>query len=372
MEKFFCAVDIGTTTVAVTIIDRSGIVLARSGFLNPQKAFGSDVISRITNAKKPGFLESMKNILLEELETCVSSMIADCICGPENQKNDVRISDHIEKICIAANTVMASIVLGKDISEMGLAPFPMPFHENVTVSMFDTETLVLAGASAFLGADSILGAISLNLSEGEILMDLGTNGEIILCSKNAYHAATAACGPAFENCTRSRGIHGATTLQAVSRLIRTGKLKRDGILTEDFLTNGLDTEINGTAYHLTADILREIQLAVSAVISTLFLLIEDAGLKKEQVNRLYLSGGFGFYMNLSDAVNLGLIPENLLEKAVISGNTSLKGAEKILSVPESLQAFENLRRQIILHQYGGDDRYQDLFIRNLTFEKRGL
>lgn len=372
MEQLFCAVDVGTTTVAASIINEYGIVLARDGFLNPQKRFGSDVISRITNSSRGNHLSEMRRLLLQELEECLLSLIDRSL--PENERmqtdDENRIAAYIGKMCISANTVMASIVLGKDISKMGCAPFPMPFQENETIKLFGVPTIVLAGAAAFLGGDSLAGADFLNLLDGDILMDLGTNGEIILRNNGVYHGATAACGPAFENCTRSRKINGSTSLSAISYLIKRGKIRRDGVLQEAFIENGLDTVMNGVSFHLTSDILRDIQLAVSAIYSTLSLLMEEAELAVEDVRNLYISGGFGFYMNLSDGAGLGLFPYRLLPKTKITGNTSLEGACKILTKCDSITTFDRLRKSIVLHQFGGNDRYQELFVQNLALCKR--
>jgi uncharacterized 2Fe-2S/4Fe-4S cluster protein (DUF4445 family) len=370
MDKLLCAVDVGTTTVAVSFINKEGVVLIRDGFLNPQKCFGSDVISRITNAGRGDSQKRMQSLLLEQLKSSLLQMLGRLFPRDGSVLNDDSISTYISRICISANTVMASILLDRDISKMGQAPFAMPFTENTNISLFGVPTLVLAGASAFLGGDSLVGAGYLGLANGEILMDLGTNGEIILRKDDCFHGATAACGPAFENCTRSMGIQGSTTLGVISNLMKRGKLRRDGVLTEEFIAAGMDASVNGSTVHLTSDILRSIQLAIAALYSTLVLLMKEAGLPEEQVEHLYISGGFGFYMNLSDGAGLGLFPCSLLPKAKVTGNTSLEGAMWLLQDAEHEKEFENLRTSVMLHQYGGSKVYEELFVNSLILTKR--
>ncbi len=358
MEKLKAAIDIGTTTVAVCLITENGEIRAKDGFLNGQSRYGSDVISRITNSVKGNNLLEMRKLILSDIENCLKKL-ALTVFG-DDLKND--LSNYISEIYITANTTMASIVAGYEIRSLGIYPFTMPFTDIKEIEILGVTAYVFPGASAFIGADVLAGAVYLNLSEGDILIDLGTNGEMILMNDKKYHAASAACGPAFENCTRAKNIYGATTLNALSYLIKTGKISKDGSFSGNYINHG--------DFKITDNIVRSVQLAVSALYTTLTLLMEDAGLTLENVKHFYIAGGFGFHMSLSDAVTLGIIPEKLMQKAVISSNTSLEGACYIALDKKRLEEFNEIKHNVLVHQYGGDERYNENFIKNLYFKKR--
>lgn len=372
----FAAIDVGTTTVAVSLIDENGHIIAKSGLLNPQHVFGSDVISRITLSERKNNLARMYEMIIEsisgELLRLSEENEAEVVCG-----------------IISANTTMASIILDRSIDSLGRAPFECPYDENLTIKLLDGRPFtVIAGTSAFIGADACIGAYTLfgnSSDKNVVMMDLGTNGEMILKKNDELFAVSAACGPAFENSTRASGIYGKTTLSAIAYLIKRGELSRELLLTEDFIENGRDVCISGTRIHLTEKIIRSIQLAVAAIYSSLIFLIRSAGLKTEDIERLYISGGFGFHMSLSDAVTLGMIPESLLDRTVVSGNTSLSGAEELLrndkilldkaytggELPEEVfKEYNIFRKSIKTLAAGGNSEYEELYLKSMTFNKR--
>ena len=367
MEKLKAAIDIGTTTVAVCLITENGEIRAKDGFLNGQSRYGSDVISRITNSVKGNNLSEMKKLILSDIENCLKKLVIT-VFG-DDFKDD--LSNYISEIYITANTTMASIVAGYEIRSLGTYPFTIPFTDIKEIEILGVTAYVFPGASAFIGADVLAGAVYLNLCEGDILIDLGTNGEMILMNDKKYHAASAACGPAFENCTRAKNIFGATTLNALSYLIKTGKISADGSFNCTYETDEkCGNYINHGDFKITDNIVRSVQLAVSALYTTLTLLMKDAGLTLDNVKHFYIAGGFGFHMSLSDAVTLGLIPEKLMQKSVISNNTSLEGACCIALDKKRLEEFNEIKHNVLVHQYGGDERYNESFIKNLYFKKR--
>ena len=372
-KKLFAAIDVGTTTVAVSLIDENNTVIIKDGFINPQVKFGSDVISRITLSERNDNLKMMKDLIIKSIEDSLRKML-----GNEYTSDDLKFG------IISANTVMAAIILGKEITSLGKAPFTCPFTENEEITLLDKVPVkVLAGASAFIGGDSVIGAFykfkkdkTDKKDKTELLIDMGTNGEMILSHEGRLTAISAACGPAFENSTRSTGIYGKTTLSAISGLISTGELRRDLFLSDEFIKSGKDITISGVKIHLTEKIIREIQLAVAAIYASLIFLLEKSGIKATDVDRLYVAGGFGFHMSLRDAENLGIIPSQLIDKTEISGNTSLLGSEMLINdclkfgTDCKLGEYDIFRKSIVTFQPGGDKMYEDLFTGNMTFEKR--
>ncbi|MBQ6230103.1 MAG: DUF4445 domain-containing protein [Eubacterium sp.] len=359
-SKIFAAIDVGTTTVAVSLIDEENRILFKDGFLNPQQRYGSDVISRITLSMRNDNLAKMQECIIAAIEASVQK-------GCESIA--IKTSD-IERAVLNANTAMASVVLGKSIENLGKAPFTVAFSEIETITLNGSvPCAVLPGASAFIGADSASGAFYIPLKSAELLIDLGTNGEMILNAGDKVMALSAACGPAFENSTRASKVYGKTTLGAISYLIKRGELRRDLVLDDEFVENGKDVVMSGVKLHLTAKIIREIQLAVAAIYSSVVFLIEEAGLTILDINKVYIAGGFGFCMSLADAENIGLLPAELIKKAVIIGNTSLLAAEN-LAVTGNTNEYNEYRNSIITLQPGGNDRYEELFRDNMVFERR--
>ena len=155
----------------------------------------------------------------------------------------------------------------------------------------------------------------------------------------------------------------------MSLLIKRGELRRDLVLDDDFIENGRDIILSGVKLHLTAKIVREIQLAVAAIYSSAVFLIEEAKLKLSDIKKLYIAGGFGFFLSLADAENIGLLPAELLGKAVIAGNTSLQAAER-MAVSGNLSEYDAYRKSIITLQPGGNSRYEELFSGSMVFERR--
>ncbi|MCR4608214.1 MAG: ASKHA domain-containing protein [Eubacterium sp.] len=399
-NKIFAAIDVGTTTVAVSLIDEENRVIIKDGFLNPQSRFGSDVISRITLSERGDNLANMRTCIIEAIEGSISSMIGKMdLSSSESAADDDDDDDEVDQTCltdkdkrqnvidravITANTAMASIILGKNITSLGKAPFDMPFNEESIITLNGNITChVLPGASAFIGADSAAGAMYIqdinnksagdtlgeSLRAGEMLIDLGTNGEMLLNDGTRMLALSAACGPAFENSTRASKIYGKTTLSAIAYLLKRGELDRNLVLDDDFIQNGRDITISETKLHLDARIIREIQLATAAIYASAVFLIEQSDISMDDIKRLYIAGGFGFYLSLSDAETIGLLPSKLLSKAVVAGNTSLMAAEK-LAITGDIEKYDSFRKSIITLQPGGNERYEELFRDNLTFTKR--
>ena len=353
-DSFVAAVDLGTTTVEVSLVRKDGTVAARHGFLNPQKKYGSDVISRMTYLKKNPESDSLRSCVLQELNDTIKKMLS----WQAGSKYAAA-----EKVIVTCNTVMGAIILGLPTSGLSEAPFVSPFTEPGASALEGKPMVVLPGTSAFLGSDSCGGAWGLGLKDGELLMDLGTNGEMIVNSGGKLYGTSAACGPAFENCVRARGIYGKTVISAISELLRKGKISGDGVLPPEVASSGI--EAGGIT--VTADILRDVMLAKAALSASFTLLVRRAGLEVSELKHIYLAGGFGFYLSLRDAVTVGLIPEKLRERVNVSGNTSLMAAEKMAA--EGYESYDAFRGDIVTMQFAGDPEYEELFYKSLNLCK---
>jgi len=374
MGRFSAAIDLGTTTVEVSLLREDGSVIAKHGFLNPQMKFGSDVISRMTFLAKNPENDELRELLKSGFREALTKMLSW-----QNASFPVDLS----KIIVTGNTVMAAILLNVSTEPMGMFPFGMPMSHTGEFSLDGVPAYVPVGASAFLGSDSCGGAWVLPLREDELLMDLGTNGEMILLHDGKWHGATAACGPAFENCTRAQGIYGSTTLSVISKLLKMGKLPKDGTLPEEIAKYGIyedgtipkegdsSEEPAGARkkkMKITPKILHEVTLASAAVYATFSMLLKRAGMRQEDLKQIYLAGGFGFHLSLRDAGIIGLIPESLLPKVKIVGNTSLLAAEKMAQ--SGIDEYDSFRQHIVTHQLAGDPDYEGIFYSSMSLRSR--
>ncbi len=340
------ALDIGTTTLAFYFVDMQlGETLQKVSCLNPQSAFGADVISRVEYATNHGV-----NELTQVLKTRINDVIA--AFTKEFQKP-------VKRLAVTGNTVMLHIFAGEEIASFGKYPFTPAFLESRTygaeLGYRAEEVLLLPSISPFVGADITCGAIATRLTDNgtHLLVDLGTNGEMLLSHQGKLYATSVAAGPAFEGAGISCGmggvngaisqikqVNGSLSLTTVGNVPPQGicgsglvdgvaYLLDQGVIDE---TGAFQTEEESFAFapnvSLTDKDVRAFQLAKSAVRAGIETLLKVAG--TGQVDRLFVCGGMGFYLNQDSAVKVGLFPESMREKTVSAGNTAGLGAKACL------------------------------------------
>lgn len=309
------ACDVGTTTIAMELYGENGEVVSHFVTVNPQVEFGSDVLSRIEAAKDPACREKMREMVRSALAQGAERFLK---CLKKSEK---------PLMIIAANTTMSYLLMGWEPEELGRAPFEA---SRLCGAKFDLQGIpctLLPGFSAFVGGDLFAGAIACDMdgsSELTLLIDLGTNGEILLGSREGILATATAAGPAFEG-GANRGIWGADLVKYVACLRREGMLDKTGLLAEPYFTSGVRV---GNVM-LTKESIRSLQVAKAAIMAGIQILLRHSGHALEEIDRVVLAGGFGYYLNPKDAAEIGLIPASLSEKAFAGGNTALSGAKKI-------------------------------------------
>lgn len=313
------ATDIGTTTIAMELLSEDGAVEDSFACLNPQAKYGADVLSRVLAAEDPE-----KRI---EMQSMVKSALA------RGAERFLKCLNDGEKPCmvIAANTVMSYLLLGHDPKELGHAPFTATHLSGgefeLELAKHSVHCLVLPGFSAFVGADLFAGAIACKMtekSEVQLLVDLGTNGEILLGNRDLILATATAAGPAFEG-GPAKGTFGSDLVRLVARLLEEGILDETGLLSEPYFTKGI--RIGNVL--LTKEAIRSLQVAKAAIQAGISVLLEQYGIAPEEISRVVLGGGFGYFLDPADAVRIGLLPASLEGKAVSGGNTALAGAKRI-------------------------------------------
>jgi len=278
---------------------------------------------------------------------------------------------------------------------------------------------VLPAVSAFVGGDIVSGLYVLDFAENDglsLFIDLGTNGEIALGNRNRILTTSVAAGPAFEGGNISCGtgsvagaicaveinnekfdiqiktikdappcgICGTGVIETVAELLKCGFVDETGLLTDEFFDGGFLLTDTGADYEyaekivsrkvmremkddsivITQQDIRWFQLAKAAVRTGIEILIKEYGITVDEIDRVYIAGGFGYYLNIKKAAFIGLIPPELTDKAVAVGNTSLAGAVKYLSDKNAIKIIQRIKdasEDIIL---ANDDDFQELYLKN--------
>lgn len=330
-RRYAYAVDLGSTTIDTAIVEiETEKRLTERSFKNRQSLYGSDVINRILAASRDKKkLASMKAMVSDDLRENASEMLKALSLK----------QDDIKKICICGNATMISILLEYDIESMGHAPFDTRLHESVQCAsdllfaddFFCGAQLFLTGtASAFIGGDVLAGMAYIekrliapdNKIKNWMLLDLGTNGEMVLCSEGKYFATSASCGPAFEGSLRRQHVYGSGALSAIALGVKTKNILKNGALKPPFDEKGITI----SNVRLNSDIIRDIILAKAAIRTGIDFLLDEAGMDADRLDAVFLAGGFGFYLDLDAAYYLGLLPKTFDDKVIVIGNSSLAGA----------------------------------------------
>lgn len=388
------AVDVGTTTIVAQLLDlQSGCVLAVRTALNSQGRYGADVMSRVEFALSPAGLEELQRLIRRQIGALVRQLLL-AARAPGQEIGDV---------VLVGNTVMHHLFSGIDVEPLSHYPF-VPSRAGLEV--FSAKKLgwelpanvsvrFLPCLGGFVGSDILSGLLATRMGESEdliALIDLGTNGEIVLGNRERILCASTAAGPAFEGARVSMGMRasaGAISQVAIEdgrvQCHVLGNIEAKGICGSglvDAVAAGLDLEIispsgrfaNGRTewtlsppVTLTQTDVRELQLAKAAIASGLHLLRDRWG--GADPVRLYLAGAFGNYVNRSSANRIGLLhyPPDKVQPA---GNTALLGAKLALFRLDGEDgSYQDLRRRVEHVSLSADPRFQDAFVQELSFSK---
>lgn len=336
-KRRLVTVDIGTTTIAMQLFDTDGKLADTYVQVNPQTMYGADVISRIEAADNTGKAAHMKKMIHGVIQK-----------GTERFKA-LLAEEETFLFVVVGNTTMIYLFMGWRVNLLGKAPFIANhlegFFTEVTEEKF--PCYVCPGLSAFVGSDITAGIVAVDLLQKEsytLLIDLGTNGEMVLGNKDGALALATAAGPAFEG-GANRGVWGADMISLTSTLLSKGILDETGLLQNPYFESGI--RIGDVL--ITNDAIRTLQYAKAAIASGIQILCEKSNCQKEQIGQVVLAGGFGYYLSASAACDIGLLPEALEERTVAGGNTALAGAKKIghlILQQESLLENKEMEREM--------------------------
>lgn len=354
--KCLVTVDIGTTTIAMQLHGKDGSVEDYFAQVNPQTKYGADVLSRIEAAKDAE--------VASELQMMVSEVL---IQGFEQFHKHLVEGESLLAV-IAANTTMTYLLMGHDTKELGQAPFEASHLGAVCTEMAGVECLIVPGLSAFVGGDIVAGMLTCDMWETDeltLLIDLGTNGEMVLGNRERMIACATAAGPAFEGGV-NRGIWGADMVRLLEKLLQEGIMDETGLLADPYFDTGV--RVGGVC--VTQESIRAVQLAKGAIRAGMEILAKEYGITFDEIDRVVLAGGFGYYLNPKSAAAIGLLPEELAGKTVAGGNTALAGALKLGSAflrrgEVCLEVVDKDKVQVL--NLARVPEFEELYLGNLNF-----
>lgn len=379
------SVDVGTTTLAAYLVERSsGRVLASDARLNPQRPHGADVISRLSFA-----IESEENaaLLQREILAAIDGMTRNML------EKAGRAGEEIRCRALVGNTVMMHLLGGYPARSLAFAPFTPAYTALHEKALGGVRTILGGCISGYVGADTLAAALACGLDERDenaMLIDIGTNGEIMLKKDGRCFACSCAAGPAFE------GAHIACGTGAVAGAIDHARVENGEIvyttigggeatgicgsglidLTAALLERGDitpmgrmagDVRLSERVYLARSDI-REVQLAKAAIASGIRILAEQAGAAFEDIEKVYLAGGFGNFIGLDSACRIGLLPAALRAKIVPVGNAAGSGSVRLLVSEQARRRAEALRQATRCVELAATPDFNDVYTDELLFE----
>lgn len=309
--KYFITTDIGTTTLVMQKVSASdGQVIETYKAVNAQNRFGSDVISRL-EASEHGHREELSHIIRDQLCQGVEKLGG----------YDVLF------MVIAANTTMVHLLMEYDVQGLSKAPFDAVCLDEVRTEIAGIETYIMPGYSAFVGGDIFSGILAVGSTTNNsptLLIDLGTNAEMVLFDSDQMAATSAAAGSAFDSIA-DVGLFGADVVAILYRLLKEHRIDCHGTLQDEWFEQGVAIEYKKQVY-ITQDHIRRMQLAKAAVRCGIDYLSEAFGCALQDIGQVYVAGGFGYYLDVEAAFGVGLLPDAFRGKTFACGNTALSGA----------------------------------------------
>lgn len=390
-EGLGAAVDLGTTTVAVSLFNlQDGKCLSTLSRWNTQQSFGADVISRI------GFCMDQDN----GLET-LSSRIRNQVLQMTEELCNSKGADlgDVKEIFVAGNTVMQHIFAGISPESIAAAPFKPAsyFDEGKAYDLNGIPVSFSPCAAGYVGGDILAGILSTEMdgsSEKTLLIDIGTNGEMVFGNRDGFVSCAVASGPAFEGAGiccgmaaakgaiysvepdddglrfsvldggEAVGICGSGILDLIACLLELGYIDETGRLESD---DGSDRFYLTDDVFITQNDIRQIQLAKAAVAAGIELLMKEEQVDFGDIEKVTLAGGFGNRLKAESAVRIGMLPRELIGKIQGIGNASLSGAQAALLNPEERDRLIDIKKRCRYIELSSNPSFNDCFIENMTF-----
>ena len=397
-------IDIGTTTLAALLVNLETEADCQTAVsVNHQRAYGSDVLSRIS-ASNSGKKWEIQRCIRQDLQKLIRELL---------QKEKIT-EQQIQRIVIAGNTTMCHLLCGFSCETLGVAPFePVDISwmegsaaDFLGMKELDTKVVILPGISAFVGADIMAGIAKMNMHRSEgyhLLLDIGTNGEMVLGNCRHMYVTSTSAGPAFEggniSCgmasipgvishvfmeetgkagfqmigeadgenkkkQQAIGICGTGMIDLVYELWKHQMIDEHGTYSDLYFDTGY--ELAGKVKFTQYDI-REIQMAKAAIRAGVDILVKKAGIAFDEVDDCYLAGGFGTKIDITKAAGIGLIPKELEMKTIPVGNTVLAGTKEVLLGRISKDELEKIQTMADVINLAEENDFEELYLSYMDF-----
>lgn len=396
-------IDIGTTTLAALLVNLETEADCQTAVsVNHQRAYGSDVLSRIS-ASNGGKKWEIQRCIRQDLQKLIRELL---------QKEKIT-EQQIQRIVIAGNTTMCHLLRGFSCETLGVAPFlPVDLSwmegsaaDFLGMKELDTKVVILPGISAFVGADIMAGIAKMNMHRSEgyhLLLDIGTNGEMVLGNCRHMYVTSTSAGPAFEGGNISCGMasipgvishvfmeetgkagfqvigetDGENKKQQAIGICGTGMIDLVYELREHQMIDEHGTYSDlyfDTGYKLaekvkfTQNDIRELQMAKAAIRAGVDILVKKAGITFDEVDNCYLAGGFGTKIDIKKAAGIGLIPKELEMKTIPAGNTVLAGTKEVLLGRISKEELEKIQTMAEVINLAEENDFEELYLSYMDF-----
>ncbi|MDQ7063908.1 MAG: ASKHA domain-containing protein [candidate division KSB1 bacterium] len=419
---FGVAVDVGTTTLAAKLVDLSeGQVVAVASETNPQRAVGGDVIARVHYLREQNPQNGLKylhRLVIRAINTLIDRLCEDAGVSP----------DRIFKLTLVGNTIMQHLALGVDPSALTEKPYTPAVKGPLTVPAAELKlsmhpqgvVYAIANLGCFVGSDITAVLTVLDLERGgapQLVVDIGTNGEMVLAAGGRIICTSSPAGPAWEGASiewgtpavagaieRARvvdgdvqfttiarqpaiGICGSGLVDLVCEFRRCGLIDASGrILPPERAVDAPDAlrqrlvaresgacdiriapAADGRWILLKQKDIREVQLAKAAIRAGIEILLRELQVKPVDLQRVFVAGAFGNHLRGEDAVALGLLPEIPPERIHFIGNAALAGAEAVLTSKVAREKAEHLAQKVAFVEIAEKPEFQDVFVEAMRF-----
>jgi uncharacterized 2Fe-2S/4Fe-4S cluster protein (DUF4445 family) len=401
--NFMVIVDMGTTTIVAHLVDAISMsTLDAKACFNSQGIYGREVTRRMISAEKKGSAELQK-LLIEDINRLIVSLA---------NENGVSLKDITAIVC-AGNPAMGHFLLGLPVPNIRRYPYvansvePPPLRAAEVGIEINPRGLLysLSGISAWVGSDITAGILATGMHESDeitLLVDIGTNGETAIGNKEWIVTTSASAGPALEGASvacgmraekgaiesvyiekgeiryktigevQAKGICGSGIIDLVSMLLKKEIINRSGVFIEGsserisdvkgvrrytFPTEGR----NGESVYITEPDIENVITAKAAIFAAIKILIQRLDLSFQDVQRFYIAGAFGNYINIENAISIGLVPNIPREKIRFVGNTAIRGAKIAAFYREGFKKIAEIRRTTTYYDLMGADDYVEEF-----------
>ncbi len=414
-KNYGIAFDIGTTTLTGQLVDlNTKKVLGTKITFNRQATFGADIISRIIYAQKEDGLEVLHHAVIDGMNMIIRELI---------KEHGINLNDLTCCLC-AGNTTMVHLLLRVDPTYIRRDPYVptanfVPVVRTVEAGIKINPRGLLAcvpGVSSYVGGDITAGVLSCGMDTTEkmtLLIDIGTNGEIVLGNKDWLICAAASAGPAFEGSgvvcgmraisgaiqrvkidpknysvkyetignIKPSGICGSGYIDLLAELMTAGVIDKNGKLRSDknierirdsewgkeFVVVYKKESASDLDIVITESDIENLKRSKAAIFSAASVLVKHMGLEFSQIDKIFIAGGFGTYLDMRKSITIGLLPDMPKEKFSFIGNSSVVGARQILLSSDAFNQAHGIAKKMTYFELSVDSKYMDEYVAALFF-----